>query len=368
MDNREKVVVRTSIIGIIANVFLAGFKAFVGLMSHSVAIVMDAVNNLSDALSSIITIIGAKLSNKAPDRKHPLGYGRVEYLSEMIIAVIIIYAGISSLIESVKKIIDPATPDYKATGLIIVAVAVAVKIVLGIYVQGKGKAVSSDSLIASGKDAIMDSIISASTLVAAGIYIATGLSLEAWLGAVISLIIIKTGLEILMDTISSILGERIDGDLSRAIKETVKSHPGVSGAYDLVITSYGPNMDIGAVHIQVPEDMTAVQLDRLERDIQAEVYRKHNVILAGISVYSTNNSDPVAGEMHRQVLALMNEYREVIQIHGFYVDQDRKTVRFDVVISFGCDREAIYEEIQHKVQDMFPGYSVFVALDTDISD
>ena len=134
--NRQKVIIRTSVIGILANVLLAGFKAAVGLLSNSIAIVLDAVNNLSDALSSVITIIGAKLSVKPADKKHPLGYGRIEYLSSMIIAVIILYAGISAGIESVKKIINPEAPDYRPVTLIIVAVAVVVKIVLGTYVAG----------------------------------------------------------------------------------------------------------------------------------------------------------------------------------------------------------------------------------------
>ncbi|MBR4593357.1 MAG: cation diffusion facilitator family transporter, partial [Bacteroidaceae bacterium] len=135
VDQREKTIVRTSIIGIVANVFLATFKAVIGLASNSIAIVMDAVNNISDAGSSLITIIGTKMAGRQPDKKHPFGYGRIEYLSAMIISVIVLYAGITSLIESVKKIINPDTPDYSVVSLVIVAVAVVVKIVLGQYVK-----------------------------------------------------------------------------------------------------------------------------------------------------------------------------------------------------------------------------------------
>ena len=200
--NREKIIVRTSVIGIVANAFLAAFKAVVGIISNSIAIVLDAVNNISDALSSLITIIGTKLAAKEPDKNHPFGYGRIEYLSAMIISLIVFYAGITSFIESVKKIIHPETPEYTTTSLIIVAVAVLVKILLGRYVQSVGNRVNSDSLVNSGKDALLDSIISASTLLAAAIYLIFGISLEAWLGAIISLIIIKSGYEMLKDTIS----------------------------------------------------------------------------------------------------------------------------------------------------------------------
>ena len=136
---REKQIIKTSIIGIIANIALASFKAVVGLLSRSVAITLDAVNNLSDALSSIITIVGTKIANKKPDKKHPLGHGRVENLSTLVISIIILYAGVTALIESIKKIINPETPDYSKAALIIVTVAIFVKIFLGLYVKKKGE-------------------------------------------------------------------------------------------------------------------------------------------------------------------------------------------------------------------------------------
>ena len=203
---RDRTIIRTSIIGILANIFLASFKAVFGLMSHSIAIVMDAVNNLSDAASSVITIVGTKLAGKEADRKHPFGYGRIEYLSAMTISMLILYAGAAALTESVKKIVHPDTPDYSAAALIVVAVAVAVKILLGRYVKRVGESVNSDSLINSGQDATFDSVISASTLAAAVIYLLFHISLEAWLGAAISLAIIRSGVGMLRETLSKILG------------------------------------------------------------------------------------------------------------------------------------------------------------------
>ena len=179
LTDRDRTIIRTSIIGILANVFLAGFKAVVGLTSHSIAIVMDGVNNLSDAASSVITIVGTKLAGREPDREHPFGYGRIEYLSAMVISVLVLYAGISALVESVKSILHPEKPEYTVPSLVIVAVAVVVKIILGRYVKKKGEETNSDSLINSGADAMMDSVISASTLAAAGIYLVFHISLEA---------------------------------------------------------------------------------------------------------------------------------------------------------------------------------------------
>lgn len=168
---REAAIVRTSAIGIAANVALAAMKAVIGLAANSIAIVLDAVNNLSDALSSIITIAGTKLAHKQPDKEHPLGYGRIEYLTATIIAVIVLYAGVTSLVESVKKIVSPEAADYSAITLILVGAAVIVKLVLGRYVKGQGEKNNSDALVASGSDALFDAVLSASTLAAALVYI-----------------------------------------------------------------------------------------------------------------------------------------------------------------------------------------------------
>ena len=367
--SRDKIIVRTSIIGILANVFLASFKAVVGLATHSIAIVLDAVNNLSDAASSLITIIGTKLAGKAPDRAHPFGYGRIEYLSAMVISVIVLYAGITSLTESVKKIITPEAPEYTTVSLIIVAVGVLVKIFLGRYVKGVGEKVNSDSLVNSGEDATLDSIISASTLVAAAIFLWKGISLEAWLGAIISLIIIKSGIEMLKDTLSKILGERADVELVREIKKTVAGFPNVHGAYDLVLHNYGPDTFNGSVHIEVPDTLSASDVDELLRQIQVEVYKKHQVILTAIGVYSINTQDEEIKEMREKVFEAVMEEEHVMQIHGFYVNLEKKTLRFDVVVSFDAkDRGAVYQTIVRKVQAMYPDFALEVALDTDFTE
>lgn len=367
--SRDKVIIRTSVTGIVANVLLAAFKAVVGLMSHSIAIVLDAVNNISDAGSSIITIVGTKLAGREPDKKHPFGYGRIEYLSAMIISVIVLYAGITSFVESVKKIIAPETPDYSAVSLIIVAVAVVVKILLGRYVKSVGVRVNSDSLINSGEDATLDSVISASTLVAAGIFLIFHISLEAWLGAIISLVIIKSGVEMLRGTISQILGERNDAELARSIKETVTSFPEVQGAYDLVLNNYGPDTWNGSIHIEVPDTCTAEQLDPLIRDITVTVLREHRVLLTAIGVYSVNTKDAETVETLRQVKEIALSHQYVTQLHGFYLDKEKKILRFDLVVSFDAgDRRAVVARVCDEVRKAFPDYELQVAMDTDFAE
>lgn len=367
--SREKTIVKTSVIGILANVFLAAFKAFVGFTSNSIAIVMDAVNNLSDAASSVITIVGTKLAGKEADRKHPFGYGRIEYISAMGISFLVLYAGITAFIESVKKIISPETPDYSFASIAIVTVAVLVKIILGRYVKAVGERVNSDSLINSGEDATLDSVISASTLVAALLYLFFNISLEAWLGALIAVVIIKSGFEMLSDTLSKILGERADATLAVEIKKTITGYPDVNGAYDLVLHNYGPDSYNGSVHIEVPDTLTADDLDRMLRKITVDVYHKHNVILTAIGIYSDNTHNPEAIEIREKVREIAKKNPYVIQMHAFYLDKAEKSIRFDIVVSFDApDRHLVYLDVLERTQQEFPGYNIQIATDVDFSE
>ena len=369
VESRDQIIIRTSIIGIIANIFLAAFKAVVGLLANSIAVVLDAVNNLSDALSSVITIIGTRLAKKQPDRKHPYGHGRAEYLSSTIISVIVLYAGITSLVESVKKILHPEAPDYSTVSLLIIAVAVVVKIFLGSFFKKKGKEADSDSLVNSGQDALLDSVISASTLVAAIIYVASGASLEAYLGVIISVVIIRSGIEMLREAISRIIGEPADSDLTRELKKTICEVEGVRGAYDLIVHDYGPDRIMASVHIEVPDYFTADRIDVLAREIMQKVFVTHHVILTAVGIYSHNTSNDEVIALQEEIRRMATSQEYVLQIHGFYMDPVKKTLRFDVVVDFAApDRQAVYTDLVKKVQALCPDYTLAVALDSDISD
>ncbi len=366
-ENRDRVIVRTSVIGILANLFLAAFKAAVGLLSHSIAVVLDAVNNLSDALSSVITIIGTKLAGKKPDKKHPLGYGRIEYLSALIVSAFVLYAGITALVESVKKIIHPEAADYSAAGLVIIASAVIVKLLLGRYVKATGEKVNSGALIASGSDAVSDAALSLSVFISAVIFMVTGFSLEAYVGVVIAVFIIRAGLEMMMETLDDILGKRADRELVKAVKKTVISVPGVRGAYDLFIHNYGPEQQIASIHVEVPDTMTADEIDEMERRIAYEVYKEHGVILTGIGIYSVNTRDDKIREMRRTIGRLVTSHDGVLQMHGFYVDQEKKRISFDVIIDYALmDRESLFEHIRGDVQKEYPDYELSMTLDIDV--
>ncbi len=366
--DREKIIVGTSCVGIAVNILLAAFKAIVGLASHSIAVVLDAVNNLSDALSSVITILGAKLAGKKPDRKHPLGHGRIEYISAMIVSAIVLYAGITSLVESVKKIIHPDDVSYSTVSLVIIAVAVVAKIILGRYVKAKGQEVGSGALVASGTDAMSDAILSFAVLVTALIFTFTGVSLEAYVGVVISIFIIKAGIEMISDTVSDILGRRADEELSRTIKKMLVEEPEILGAYDLFLHNYGPDKFYGSVHIELPDNMTVREVDVLTRRVQAKIYKETGVIMTGVGVYSHNTTDNEASKIRNKVQKIVLDHDWALQMHGFYLDQEEKDMRFDVVMSFDIDHHEGLEILYKEVCEAFPGYKITIAPDIDITD
>lgn len=366
---RESIIVRTSIIGIVANILLSAFKIVVGLISHSIAIILDAVNNLSDAASSIITIVGAKLAGKKPDIKHPFGYGRVEYLSALVISMIVLYAGITSLRESIDKIIHPEEVSYTTPTLVIVAVAVVAKILLGTYVKNVGERINSDSLINSGKDAKLDSVISASTLVAAIIFIFTKVSLEAYLGAIISLIIIKSGIGMIKDTVSNILGESADPDFASDIKAEIRKFDKVRGAYDLILNDYGPDAYTASVHIEVLDDLDANDIDNLTRDITKVIYDKFNVAISAIGVYSINTHDEEIKNMRENVAKIVLSHEHVLQMHGFHYDKEKKIMRFDIVVSLKSkDRDKIFEDVIKDIKEMYKDVEIISNMDTDFAE
>lgn len=367
-NDREKVIVTTSMVGIGTNIILVVFKMIVGIATKSIAVTLDAVNNLSDALSSVITIIGTKLAGRDPDKKHPLGHGRTEYITAMIVSAIVLYAGITSLWESIKKIINPEPAEYNTVSLVIIFVAVLVKLVLGTYVKKKGESVNSSSLIASGEDARFDGIISFSVFASALIYIFTNISLEAYVGVIISLLIIRSGFEMIREAIDDIVGHRPDAEVTKTIKKIITEEKDVRGAYDVIIYDFGPDKLYASCHIEVPDTMNIAELDKLTRRIEKKVYREAHVVLTAIGVYSYNTSHNEAAVMRDNISKEILSREHVLQIHGFYVDMEEKEIRFDAVLSFDTDSKTEIKEIREKVKSMYKDYTVTVAADIDLSD
>ena len=366
--DRSKQIIRTSWIGIAANVLLASFKAVVGLLASSVAIVMDAVNNLSDALSSVITIVGTKLSQRPADRKHPFGFGRIEYFSAIIIAVIVLSAGVTSLIESVKKIIEPTQPSYTTVTLIVIIVAIAVKIVLGLYVKRKGEQLKSDALTASGADALFDAIITLATLVSAGVMLLWHISLDGILGALISVVIIKAGIEMLAGPVNDLLGTSIPAELASHIKKEVSEFEGVHGVYDLILHNYGPDVKIGSLHISVYDTMNAHDIHGLTRRISTTMYERHGIIMT-VGVYAVATGDNKRTELQNKVIQTLAANKEIVQVHGFYYLEKDNMLSVDVVPDISIhDDAALISKLTAQIEPFAPGLQVIVVVDHNYSE
>ena len=360
-NNREKVVVKTSIISIISNIILVCFKAFVGLLANSIAIILDAVNNLSDALSSIITIVGTKLAGKAPDKKHPYGYGRIEYITSLIVSAIVLYAGITALVESIKKILNPVKVDYSTITL--------TKIVLSKYVKKKGKEVNSDSLVASGSDAFNDAILSISVLASAIVYLIFNVSLEAYVGVLLSLFIIKAGLELIKESVDNMLGTRVESKLAKSIKKEILKDKKIKGVYDLVLNDYGPDKYLGSIHIEVNDTLSVAEIDKISRYITKTIMRKYGVILHTIGVYSVNTKDKKIIKAKEEISKIVFSHEGILEMHGFYVDEEEKNISFDIIIDFKIkNREEVYKEIYEEVNSKYKDYKIDITLDIDMSD
>ena len=353
MSRREKIV-KTSIIGIVVNLILVAFKAFVGIATNSIAITLDAVNNLTDALSSIITIIGAKLAGRAPDKDHPYGYGRIEYFSSVIIAAIVLWAGITALMESWPKIFTPDVTNYTTVSLVIVAVAVVVK----------GEDINSQALVASGSDALFDAILSLSTLVAAIISIFFHISLEGILGVIISLVIIKASIDMLRETLDSMIGARVDSELSKKIKASILEIPGIYGAYDLSLHNYGPEDMQGSVHIEIDDSLTALDIQKLSRSVSAKIAKEFSIILT-VGIYAHNDTYK---EIRDDLYHIVSKYPEVLEVHGFIVYEENDLITFDIIVDFDADREAVKDKILSEIKAKHPEFNYLLIDDYDVSD
>ena len=369
IKTREKRIVLTSIVGIAGNLLLVVFKAIIGLLAQSVSILMDAVNNLTDALSSIITILGTKLANKRPDKKHPFGYGRIEYITSTLIACLILFAGGSAIYESIRSLMEGTVPSYDMWAIVIVSAAIIIKIALGIFFRIQGKKTKSDALLSSGTDALMDSILSIGTLIGAIVMLTTGVSIEGYLGIAIGLFIIKSGIDALKESLSDLIGVRMDGKSSREIKDFIREkHPEIHGVYDLIVNSYGPNRKIGSAHVEVDDHCSAKEIQFLERSIQNEVYLKFGIIMT-IGIYAANDSSPLSKSIKQDLISLTEKEKNFLQLHGFYVDEKTKNVVFDLIFSFDeKDPQAAEAHIVNALQAKYPDYHFSVVLDSSFTD
>ena len=367
--SRNRAIIRTSAAGIAGNLLLAVFKLAVGTAANSVSIITDAVNNIADGMSSLVTIIGTRLSEKEPDKEHPFGYGRIEYLSSLIIGLLITYAGFDALRSSVLRLLHPEPVDYSALTMAVVAAGLLVKVLIGLHTKKQGEKLSSQPLIASGIDALNDSIGSAAIFLAAVIYMMSGYAVEAWVGAAISLLIMKNGIVTLRETASGILGEAPDIKLAAAVRNSIQSFPEIDGVYDLAIHSYGRERLVGSAHIEVSDQLTVAWIDNLQRAVIRKVKEDTGVEMMGLSIYAINTS---SGE----IIAIREAVRNIVrkteggkEMHGFYIDFVDKTMNFEAVLEFGVrSAESFRKELLEKVKTAYPEYDIQINVLHDFTE
>lgn len=361
--NRDHEIVKASIIGIVGNTLLVVFKLIVGIASHSIAIILDGVNNATDSLSSIVTIVGTKLAGRRPDKDHPFGYGRIEYLTSVVIALIILVAGVVSLRESVLKIIHPGTPSYSVITIVVIVVAIVAKIGLGIIFHRYGKKTESGALIASGIDSNYDALLSGGTLVVALFQNVWNINIDGAVGVIISLVVCKAGIDVLRDALAPIIGTAEDRDVVNAIKKYVSTFPKVADVQDVVFDNFGRTLTIGSAHITVPDDMTAQEASELTREIAKGIQQKFDMVFT-IGIYAENRTGRYA-TMHAKLDEIAKADPDVLGVHAFYVHSKTRTCSFDLVVEIQSDAQAVTERVVQKMKEAYPAFTFDVQTDFD---
>nr|WP_314504802.1 cation diffusion facilitator family transporter [uncultured Lachnoanaerobaculum sp.] len=365
-NERRKKIIGVSIIGIVVNLLLGVLKAVLGLLSGSIALISDALNNITDSSSSLITIVGTKLAAKAPDKQHPFGHGRTEYLTSLLIGGIVFLTGFQSLINSVKAVFNKEDINTDITTVIIIIATIAAKVLLGTFTENSGKKLNSTALIASGADAKNDAVVSVVTLISSILYMFAKISVDGIAGVIISVFILKTAYEVLSDTIKKLLGERVDGEMVRGIKDIVRNTEGVINCFDLILNDYGPDFYTGSINVEIEDNRSIGEMYPILHEAQTKIYNKYNVFLV-FGFYSVDVDD----ERYIKIKSLLQNYkdneRHIINYHGIVIDEKDKTIYCDITKDFDITGETIIENVNRILKEEFSEYNIHVNIDTEFS-
>ena len=370
MDNvqnqRSKTIIRYNLCGILANLLLSSSKLLIGRTTGSRAVMLDGLNGFADMVSSLISIFSAVYARKKTDRKHPFGFGRMEYIASMFIAVFIVYMGISAGYGSVIAILyDDEAPDYNTALVVLMCISLAVKSVYGLLTLRKGAQIDSTALKMVGTETLGDSVISLAMLVTIAVYHMTGTDLEPWLSILISLFILKTGFEAMLECVHKLLGTRADPETTKRIKKIIAEEPEVLNVFNLVIHQYGEAVAVGSVDIEVEDNMRASEATKLTRRIIQSV-AEQGVTLSSIGIYGTDNS-PASLELWDRVLPVVQAQPEIERIYAFSYDAQEHSAFFLIVPNPSVrDKKSLILRLKTELERVFPGISFFI--DTAITE
>ena len=364
--SRDRILKRTALLGIISNAAIAIVKVLIGFISGSVAIMSDAANNASDLLSSVVTIMGFSLAKRKPTHTHPLGFGRIEYISALFVAFIVIFTGGAFFRSSIESIRDPSPVSISIPMLIVLVLTIAVKLGLWRVNLRNGRKIESEALSASGTDALSDALATTVTIIAAAISLFSSFPIDGWAGIVVSVFIMYAGVRSVVDTVSAIVGERPTKETVQELRRIIGSHPPLSGGYDIQIHTYGPSRMIGTCNVEVPSDAMAEAVFDAMTDAQTEIMNRMGIYFT-FGMYAVNSDNPVVILMKKEVLKVMKSVSSsVISIHAFHVHMEDSRVHFDVVVDFALtDYAAFRRDAEKALNEAFPTYTFQFNIDPD---
>ena len=305
---RERKISIVSGIGVVANILLSVIKAIAGVWSGSAALISDSVNNLTDSASSLVMIIGTRMASKKADEEHPFGHKRGEYLTSLVIGIIILATGLQSLFHALEKIYYGTRPEFTMATLGVILISILVKVFLSTYTINIGRKTSSGALIASGEDARNDIYLSIGTLISALLYMMAHINVDAWMGVLISLFVVRVGVLILRDISNVLLGQRVPDSLAAGIYRKVNSAPFILGSYDLVLNNYGPGQYIGSINVELDKNTTVGEVYPLLHHLQDEIDRIYHVYIV-FGFYAVHYDD----ERSKAVVKVLNEFKKTAQ-------------------------------------------------------
>ncbi len=364
-ESREGVITMTSGLGIVVNILIAALKVLVGAATASIAIISEGVNNATDAATSVLTLVGAKLSSRRPTEKHPFGYGRIEYLTGLIIAALILFTGFELLTESVKLIFNPSPLALTEVTLVIIAVTALIKFLLGVYTIKKGKSVSSDSLTAVGIECRNDSFVSLITLLSAGIFLIFDFSVDAYAGILTSAIVLKAGFDVLKETVSNLLGKSGDHELAITLYRMIVGTEGILGAADMMLHNYGPDAYSGSVNVEIRHDENIGDIYRRIHALQLKIMHEYHVTMV-FGIYAVDDKTEEARQMRRVIGSFVAEREHIKSFHALYHDQSENRIYCDFIVDYALrDYEGLEREFLAYMKEHYPEDSIELTVETE---
>ncbi len=364
-ETRQGVVMATSAVGIIVNVLLASVKVAIGVLANSIAVISEGINNATDSLSSVITMVGAKLSNKRPTKKHPFGYGRIEYITSLIIAGLIIATAVELLKSSIKLIIEPQDLTVNTLTLIIIAASALVKLWLAWYTIKKGKQVNSGILVAMGTDSRNDCIVSAVTIVSAVVFIVFKFSVDAYAGIITSLFIFKAGFDILKDTLANLLGQPVEKETADELYSIIRSTPGVLNAADMILHNYGPDRYSGSVNIEMDHQMTVEQLYSTIHKLQLDIMHQKGITMV-FGIYAVDRDHSEIKQMRQQIAQYVRGKEHIISYHALYLEPQTNLIYVDLVVDYDLkDWDGLRTDFTEYMHNLYPDNKIELTIETE---